>query len=392
MRFDGKKPIEFTDETVELEAEALEETKYKLKLPNSSPEPSGDDLDFGGDEEELDLGGEDLDMGDEEELDLGGEEGGSDDKPFDDEPFDAGVEADEDTDPEKFIQQLSGKLGQSMRDYTEDKGEPDFDLEKFAINSVVSASHTAEMDEEDREDIIDKVKTAGRGDDDSGEDVEDSGELDMGDEGDSGEELDLGGEEGDDSGELDLGGEEIEEGFDDAERGIEIRSRHFEKITSIIDQATTIEELDKAVEYVNQNANLNVKERIALANFHDIKKRELGGDMSGEEAASELGGSAPMNRLREENPCWKGYEQVGMKEKDGKQVPNCVPVKENLQEAEYQGKTVKLNKPSRGDVKKFKVYVKNDKGNVVKVNFGDKNMEIKRDDPERRKSFRAMRT
>jgi hypothetical protein len=43
----------------------------------------------------------------------------------------------------------------------------------------------------------------------------------------------------------------------------------------------------------------------------------------------------------------------------------------------------------RGDVKKYKVYVKNDKGNVVKVNFGDPNMEIKRDNPERRKSFRA---
>jgi hypothetical protein len=43
----------------------------------------------------------------------------------------------------------------------------------------------------------------------------------------------------------------------------------------------------------------------------------------------------------------------------------------------------------RGDVKKYKVYVKNDKGNVVKVNFGDPNMEIKRDDPGRRKNFRA---
>lgn len=62
---------------------------------------------------------------------------------------------------------------------------------------------------------------------------------------------------------------------------------------------------------------------------------------------------------------------------------------EDLNEAEYQGKEVKLSKPMRGDVKKYKVYVKNDKGNVVKVNFGDKNMEIKRDDPERRKSFRA---
>ena len=48
-----------------------------------------------------------------------------------------------------------------------------------------------------------------------------------------------------------------------------------------------------------------------------------------------------------------------------------------------------LNNPTRGDVKKYKVYVKNDKGNVVKVEFGDPNMEIKRDDPERRKSFRA---
>ena len=54
-----------------------------------------------------------------------------------------------------------------------------------------------------------------------------------------------------------------------------------------------------------------------------------------------------------------------------------------------KGKT--LNKPFRtsGGPKKFSVYVKNEKGNVVKVNFGDPNMEIKRDDPARRKSFRA---
>lgn len=59
-------------------------------------------------------------------------------------------------------------------------------------------------------------------------------------------------------------------------------------------------------------------------------------------------------------------------------------------EAEYQGRDVELNKPMRGDVKKFKVYVKDPKtGNVKKVNFGDPNMEIKRDDPARRRSFRA---
>ena len=61
----------------------------------------------------------------------------------------------------------------------------------------------------------------------------------------------------------------------------------------------------------------------------------------------------------------------------------------NINEAKYHGKTVKLGKPSSGDVKKFKVFVKNKKGKVVKVNFGDPNMEIKRDNPKRRKSFRA---
>ncbi len=63
--------------------------------------------------------------------------------------------------------------------------------------------------------------------------------------------------------------------------------------------------------------------------------------------------------------------------------PDLIP------EAEYRGRKVKLNKPMRGDVKKFKVYVKNAKGNVVKVNFGDKNMRIKKSNPKRRKSFRA---
>jgi hypothetical protein len=134
-----------------------------------------------------------------------------------------------------------------------------------------------------------------------------------------------------------------------------------------------------------------------------------------------------------ENPCWKGYEMIGMKDKDGREVPNCVPVSEDinsdddvnyglvepeeydvededmedfiafmrgydttlnegcqcLKEAEYQGREVKLGKPMAGDVKKFKVYVKNPKGNVVKVNFGQKGVKIKKNNPERRKSFRA---
>ena len=75
-----------------------------------------------------------------------------------------------------------------------------------------------------------------------------------------------------------------------------------------------------------------------------------------------------------------------------------VPVEDEsfLSEAEYQGRKVQLGKIMQGDVKKFKVYVKNDKGKVVKVNFGfggksakGKRMVIKKNNPQRRKSFRA---
>jgi hypothetical protein len=58
-------------------------------------------------------------------------------------------------------------------------------------------------------------------------------------------------------------------------------------------------------------------------------------------------------------------------------------------EAEYQGRKVQLGKKMAGDVKKSKVYVKNPQGRVVKVNFGDKKMRIKKSNPARRKSFRA---
>lgn len=128
--------------------------------------------------------------------------------------------------------------------------------------------------------------------------------------------------------------------------------------------------------------------------------------------------------------CWDGYKQVGGKMKNGKMVPNCVPNNESLKEeedddydeldveaddiddfidflkaykntldeancncvfeAEYQGRDVKLGKPMQGDVKKFKVYVKNPKtGKIIKVNFGQKGMVIKKNNPAARKSFRA---
>ena len=75
-----------------------------------------------------------------------------------------------------------------------------------------------------------------------------------------------------------------------------------------------------------------------------------------------------------------------------------VPVEDldYISEEEYKGRKVQLGKIMQGDIKKFKVYVKNDKGNVVKVNFGfggksakGKRMVIKKNNPQRRKSFRA---
>ena len=115
--------------------------------------------------------------------------------------------------------------------------------------------------------------------------------------------------------------------------------------------------------------------------------------------------------------CWVGYQQKGMKDKNGKMVPNCVKEvyeiyyetslgescgytievdkDDDLNEAEYQGRKVKLGKPMQGDTKKFKVYVKNDKGNVVKVNFGQGGdakggtMKIRKSNPKARASFRA---
>ena len=128
-----------------------------------------------------------------------------------------------------------------------------------------------------------------------------------------------------------------------------------------------------------------------------------------------------LNEIEEE--CWDAYKQIGVKKKVGEMVSNCVKkeelddvdeydveseqdIKEFVQfmreykqplcEAEYRGRKVRLGKRMQGDVKKFKVYVKNPKGKVVKVNFGfggssakGKRMTIKKNNPKRRKSFRA---
>ncbi len=80
-----------------------------------------------------------------------------------------------------------------------------------------------------------------------------------------------------------------------------------------------------------------------------------------------------------------------MKDQIGAFFPTPAPRdgQQQITEAEYHGREVPLGRPMRGDVKKFKVYVRNKAGKVVKVNFGDPNMRIKKSNPARRRSFRA---
>jgi len=75
---------------------------------------------------------------------------------------------------------------------------------------------------------------------------------------------------------------------------------------------------------------------------------------------------------------------------DESEEDDDVNTKSPLGEAEYNGKKVKLGKPSQGDVKKFKVFVRNpETGRIIKVNFGDPDMRIRKSNPKARKSFRA---
>ena len=71
--------------------------------------------------------------------------------------FDAGVEADEEQDPKKFIQQLTGKLSQSLQKYTDNNGQADVDLNKYVAGMITKQAMKG-LSEEDAEEIIDKVK------------------------------------------------------------------------------------------------------------------------------------------------------------------------------------------------------------------------------------------
>jgi len=74
---------------------------------------------------------------------------------------------------------------------------------------------------------------------------------------------------------------------------------------------------------------------------------------------------------------------------EGKRVPLDHPMEIPLDEAEYQGKKVSLGEPTKGGRKKYQVYVRNNKGNVIKISYGDSGMKANWNDPGARKSFAA---
>ena len=130
--------------------------------------------------------------------------------------------------------------------------------------------------------------------------------------------------------------------------------------------ATAVSRIDDMADYLDSQVDESL-----WANIH--KKRKEG---------------RPMRKKGE-----KGAPTAAqMKRAKGEEIEEDIELNEwgeIEEESEYQGRKVTLNKPMAGDVKKSKVYVKNEKGTVVKVNFGDKNMTIKKNIPARRKSFRA---
>lgn len=263
----------------------------------------------------------------------------SNDKPFDDEPFDAGVEADEESDPKKFIEQLTGKLGQSLRKYEEEQGGPDFELEKFAINSLLSATHTAKMDPEDQKDIIKKVKSSGKGDEDAEMAADDSEEAPAEEPVEAPEDTPEDTPEDDDN---------LFETLDE----MSLNDWRTKAIINMYDSGDADMKLllTRLVSFTEKINRKDFIDDLRHGGIDDVKYifsrlEELGIEVPVEDTGFGLNevqifiNNPPKNNMFQEGsndildekaPCWKGYKQIGMKTKDGKEVPNCVPIDENV--------------------------------------------------------------
>ena len=131
--------------------------------------------------------------------------------------------------------------------------------------------------------------------------------------------------------------------------------------------------------------------KLSEAKLNELGEYDNKGGSPGYEATS-----APIRAVRkrdveEQSPANISYKERPMYEKSTDNNPMPAGAERGIyQEATYQGKKVALNKPMKGDVKKSKVYVDPDgDGKAQKVNFGDKKLSIKKDQPNRKKSYCA---
>ena len=373
------------------------------------------------------------------------------DKPFDDTPFDAGVETDEDEDPKKFLQQLAGKMQTSLRKYTSKEGQPDFELEKYIINSIISATHTSQMPDDDKKDIIKKIKDAGEGDEnvekkddeidselnndnqENEEGIDDSEDLNESDphfqyseEKSVWEMNDLLGDEHEQVFDFIMNEVEEDDDYDYSEwsKPMELQQeiQISEGLKYHLDNKLALGESvfrygsDKFFELIKEVKSLYGKDLINLnendtfiVNDFDASVKingelyQLGYIMESEEGMLSGG---DIDNLLIQHRGYNKYSVLYMRPEEKLKIANEIlnqlnaerygtnntEKKDSLNEAEYQGKKVELGKPKRGGSKKFYVYVRNPKtGKVKKVSFGAKagggNLAVKLKDPKARKAF-----
>lgn len=165
-----------------------------------------------------------------------------------------------------------------------------------------------------------------------------------------------------------------------------------EQIQKMHDQlmeiVTRLQTMSLDVEFQDWTKDMISKAEIYVQNVYDFVKYYEPGKYEDEYTNENDNDDESYAKFKYEDPKTGEvytYRRQGIYEKNGRRLTYVG------QAAEYQGRKVTLNKPFRTPdaAKKFAVYVKNGSGKVIIVRFGDQNMEIKKDNPERRKSFRA---
>lgn len=178
--------------------------------------------------------------------------------------------------------------------------------------------------------------------------------------------------------------------------GILLENEEYDDEAGMADN--NLETLERAVDGIDEliSAGDNLpewcQEKIAVAKSMLVNVWDY---MKSEENSSEMAEGKPglWSNIHAKRDRIKSGSGERMRKPGSKGAPSAQDfkdaAKEDVSEAEYQGRNVPLGKPMQGDVKKSKVYVRKPNGKVVKVNFGDKTMKIKKSNPNRRKSFRA---